>query len=81
MSLPRVAFSVQEVAEMVGSHYHAVLAAIHHNNPSRVLLAQRVGKEYRIHTLAIDDWLMRTCHPKKASAPLLDRERVGMENL
>ncbi|MDG1338535.1 MAG: helix-turn-helix domain-containing protein [Paracoccaceae bacterium] len=51
--IPRIAFSAQEVAEMIGVKYQTVLAQIRAGR----LVARRVGKEYRIHRDMIDEYL------------------------
>ena len=66
-NIERIAFSVEEVSQKIGSPYGAVLEAIHHKDPARCLAAQKVGKEYRIHRDAIDDWLkQKKCHEKNS---------------
>jgi excisionase family DNA binding protein len=69
MKLIRIAYSAAETADMVGVSHQTILAEIR----SGRLVAQRVGREYRVHVDTINEYL-KCPAPRKQPASISTRK-------
>ncbi len=71
--IPRIAFSAQEAAEMIGVNHQTILAEIRAGR----LVARRVGKGYRIHRDVIDEYLKCPDHEKRPASSWTPKQAIG----
>lgn len=71
--LTRIAYSAEEVAEMLGSKYETILSEVRAGR----IVARRVGKEYRIHRDNIDKYLKCPDHESRPASTWTPKQATG----